>query len=138
MEANHESVKIVSRDEIRFSIVNEDEEYFSKEKKVFSEFINQIKSYLKDGYDVIADATHLNIKSRAKLLRALGDSIKNVELVAFVLRPPVETSLLQNSYREGTRAYVPPTVVHNMYCAFQMPIEEEGFDEIVIIKAGGN
>ena len=34
--------KIVSRDQVRFSIVREDEEYFSKEKKVFKTFIEEI------------------------------------------------------------------------------------------------
>ena len=36
-------VEVISRDEIRFSMVSEGEEYFSKEDEVFKEFINRIK-----------------------------------------------------------------------------------------------
>ena len=36
------SYKIVSRDAIRFSLVNENEEYFSKEKEVFRTYIAEI------------------------------------------------------------------------------------------------
>ena len=42
----------VSRDDIRFSLVKEDEEYFSKEEEVKKEYINKINKYLQDGYDV--------------------------------------------------------------------------------------
>ena len=37
------------------------------------EFVKDIRDNLKNGKDVIADATHLNWSSRRKLLKALGD-----------------------------------------------------------------
>ena len=37
----------VSRDEIRFNLIAENEEYFSKEDEVFTEFINAINLGLK-------------------------------------------------------------------------------------------
>ena len=61
-----ERLRVISRDEIRFSMVKEDEEYFSKEKEVYAEFISQIKEALKFEAEVFADATHLNETSRAK------------------------------------------------------------------------
>ena len=33
---------VISRDEIRFSMVKENEEYFSRENEVYAEFIRQI------------------------------------------------------------------------------------------------
>lgn len=63
---------VVSRDEIRFKMVREDEEYFSHEKEVYNEFINQITQELKFFQEVFVDATHLNEASRTKLLRSLG------------------------------------------------------------------
>ena len=60
----------VSRDDVRFSMVAEDEEYFSKEKQVFKEYTRRINNALENGYDVFADATHLNKASRNKLLTA--------------------------------------------------------------------
>ena len=50
----------ISRDNIRFSMVKEDEPYFSKEKEVYKEFIRLINEHLSRNRDVIADATHLN------------------------------------------------------------------------------
>lgn len=128
------TTKYVSRDDIRFSIVREDESYFSHEPEVFDEFINQIKSGLDNDFDVIADATHLTRRSRIYLLRKLGKSLKNTELVAFVVRRPLSVALTQNEYRLGTRSYVPETAVRDMYNSFEMPSEEEGFDNIIIFK----
>ena len=61
----------VSRDEIRFKLVKEDEDYFSKENEVFDTFIAKINEGLRQSLDVVADATHLNSKSRLKLLACL-------------------------------------------------------------------
>ena len=38
----------ISRDKVRFSMVSEDEEYFSKEKEVFNTFIKEIKKAIKN------------------------------------------------------------------------------------------
>ena len=63
---------VVSRDKIRFALVKEDEQYFSKENEVWEKFITQIKKDLEmwSVEEVYVDATHLNIASRSKLLRA--------------------------------------------------------------------
>lgn len=42
----YESSVRISRDEVRFSMVSEEEEYFSKEKAVFKEFIYRINECL--------------------------------------------------------------------------------------------
>ena len=62
----------VSRDEIRFSLVAEDEPYFSKEDEVLKTFISKVdEGIAKAKRYVVADATHLNAGSRAKLLKNL-------------------------------------------------------------------
>ena len=60
----------VSRDEIRFAIIKNEDNYFSKEKEVYKTFIEKIRKGLTDNKieRVFADATHLNEKSRKKLL----------------------------------------------------------------------
>ena len=65
------NAKYVSRDEIRFSMVSENEAYFGKEEEVFNKFIEEINTGLRDSLDVVADATHLNVYSRLKLLSNL-------------------------------------------------------------------
>ena len=64
--------KRVSRDAIRFSMINDNDEYFQKEKNVWKEYIHQIQEEINANNTVIADATHLNKKSRQKLLNTLN------------------------------------------------------------------
>ena len=103
-----EGVRYISRDEIRYSMVRANEAYFSKEKKVFQEFITQIKEALdtEDEYvsDVIADATHLNWSSRNKLLSALGilsGAYSHVDIIPIVMTTSYEESLRRNNTRNG-------------------------------------
>jgi len=129
----NESVLWVSRDKIRFSIVNENEDYFSQEKLVYSSFINSIKTGLETHDTVIADATHIAAGSRKKLFKALGDSIKEVEVIAMVVKVDYKTALARNAERRG-REYVPPCVLESMYESFTIPTLEEGFDQIWIYE----
>ena len=123
---------VVSRDEIRFSMVSENEEYFSKEKEVFREYIEQIRTEIKFNEEVFADATHLNEGSRAKVLWALGSDLINVEVNIIWVRVPLEVAITQNELRTGTRAYVPQSVIRRMYSQATMPTKEEGFEHIYI------
>ena len=123
---------VVSRDAIRFNMVREDEEYFSKEKEVFREYIEQIRIALKFNKEVFADATHLNENSRAKVLFALGKDLKDVEVNVIWVRVPLEVAITQNELRLGTRAYVPKSVIRRMYSQVTMPSKEEGFEHIYI------
>lgn len=120
----------ISRDEIRFNLVSENEEYFSKEDKVFSEFIYMINKNLSIGKDVIADATHLNPRSRTKLFSHLNINPTKTEIIAVVMRTPLEVCLDRNENRKGTRSYVPPQVIKNMYSSFKEPTMKE-LDTIV-------
>lgn len=121
---------IVSRDNVRFSMINKEDQYFAKEKEVFKTYINKINQYLSEGYNVIADATHLNAASRNKLL-------KNVhgynELIAIVANTPIENCLERNSKRSG-RKKVPDETIKSMANNFHEPTLEEGFDKIICIS----
>lgn len=130
-----ETVSLVSRDTIRFTYLKEGEDYFSQEKAVYAEFIREIKEGLEACDTVIADATHLTPGSRKKLFRALGDSIKEVEVIAMAIDTDYKTILKRNGERQG-RAYVPPCVIESMYESFMIPTLEEGFDQIWIYKNG--
>lgn len=131
-----QSSRVISRDEIRFSMVKEDEEYFSKEKAVYAEFIRQIKEALETNTEVFADATHLNETSRAKTLRSLGKSLKDVEVNVIWVRVPVEVAIQQNENRKGTRSYVPKSVIRRMHSQVTPPTKEEGFDHIYVFENG--
>lgn len=117
-------IKYVSRDDIRLSIIKEDEEYFSHEKEVFALFVDSIYHGLKNGWDTIADATHLNMFSRCKLMQALDRYIQDYEVVCVVFHTDVDTCIERNKNRTG-RANVPENVIRNMCRDFRMPTMDE-------------
>lgn len=126
---------IVSRDAIRFSLLKPSDEYFSKEKEVWTEFVNMINYYLgvqDDRYtNVYVDATHLNPNSRKKLLNAIDTSGVVVNCIA--METPLETCLERNSKRTGL-ACVPDDVIKNMRNYYVRPTKSEGFNEIIILN----
>lgn len=117
---------VISRDKIRFNLVSENEEYFSKETKVFWEFVAQIQSALDTPgtpKNVIADATHITKKSRDKLLNALV--LTNVEqVIVVVVMPSLREALRRNAQRKG-RKKVPEKVIRDMYFRFERPEYDE-------------
>lgn len=75
-ERNGKTVKLISRDEIRFRILDQydlnNENYFSKEDEVFDSFVKEINAAIEDFTDlIIIDATHINAASRNKILNKI-------------------------------------------------------------------
>lgn len=127
----------VSRDEVRFSIIKEEDDYFSKEKQVFQEFVNRICANLSDAWtqNVIADATHLNEISRDKLINAIRRKRPNLPLhiTMIYFDIPLEVCKFRNRKREG-RALVPDHVMDTMYRSLQFPQLREGLERIEIVR----
>ena len=123
---------IVSRDEIRYSYLKEGEEYFSHETEVWKDFINTIKDRFIVVDNVIADATHLNERSRAKVFNALGSILENVEVNAIYFKGSVQTAITRNERREGL-AYVPISAIRKMAASVTEPTFEEGFKKVYIV-----
>lgn len=115
------NIRSVSRDTIRFSLIENGDEYFSKEKEVFNIFIQQIKMFLNQDGDVIADATHISYLSRAKLFDALDIDREKTRVVAVDMRTPLDICLERNENRKGTRSYVPRDQVRRMYYSYKEP-----------------
>ena len=126
-----EGEKIISRDEIRFSMLKDGDEYFSKEKEVYNEFLRRINAEIAAGSDFYVDQTSLNIGARAKLLNKLNK--KPDKLIAIYINKPLNIILNQNAQRTG-RAFVPEDAVINMFNSIEKPIKKEGFDEIWEVK----
>lgn len=114
--------KRVSRDTIRFSMINDNDEYFQKEQDVWKEYIHQIQEEINANNTVIADATHLNKKSRQKLLNALD--LKDYVVFVLYFDVPLSTCLARNAKRTG-RENVPEDVITNMYSHMVKPTLEE-------------
>lgn len=130
MDAYH-----ISRDEIRFSMLKDGEEYFSHETEVYKEFIYEITQTLMHGYDVIADATHINKSSRAKLTKAIDQYYTNYQIVYVVFNTPLTLCQTLNAKRTG-RNFVPPVAIETMSNRFSAPTLEEDSRAIEIIKEG--
>jgi len=126
-----EGEKIISRDEIRFSMLKDEDEYFSKEKEVYNEFLRRINAEIAAGSDFYVDQTSLNTGARAKLLNKLNK--KPDKLIAIYINKPLNIILNQNAQRTG-RAFVPEDAVINMFNSIEKPTKKEGFDEIWEIK----
>ena len=127
----------ISRDNVRFSIVREDEEYFSHEEEVFDTFIAYINQTLENPkVDVIIiDATHISKGSRRKVIsRIRKQNIFELDCVWFDVS--LDTCLARNHLRTG-RERVPETAIENMYKSKTYPSKDEGFDMIFIIDENG-
>ncbi len=94
---------VISRDEIRFSLLDNTDEYFAKEKRVFEEYCSQIQEYIDKGYQVIADATQITAASRSKLLNNLEIN-KGVLVYCVNVDMPLEICIELDKQREGRRS----------------------------------
>ena len=52
--------KVISRDVIRYSLLQEGDEYFSKENEVYRIFVDEIRKSIDENENTYVDATNLN------------------------------------------------------------------------------
>ena len=110
--------RYISRDEIRFNYLADDEEYFAHESEIFEIFIYKLKEAINgEGiYNIIADATHLNWPSRKKLLINLKHEVNfdTLNIVPTVVKAPKDLCIKRNQMRSG-RAQVPDHIIESMW-----------------------
>ena len=134
----HNEVWYVSRDDIRLDLLSDGEDYFSHEKEVFKTFAGVLYALLSSGEDAIADATHLNMFSRCKLIQAIDmRGYKEYEIVYVVFNTDAETCIERNKAREGRRN-VPENVIRNMCRDFRVPTKDEDERVIDIIEVNND
>ena len=125
-----------SRDKVRFSIITDQDAYFSKEDEVFNKWVGEIQAALNNPEgpdDVYADATHVNEVSRNKILNRLNVTNVNLKAVNFII--PLEVCQSRNLERSG-RSVVPAAVIEDMYRTFIPATAEEKngrFKEIITV-----
>ena len=123
LAARNLTVEHISRDELRFSMISDESEYFSKEKEVFSKFVEKMNNSLNKNDCTIIDATHISKASRAKILRRV-ENPNNVRLLVLYLTTPLDVCMQQNDLRTG-REQVPHEVIEKMAKQFEDPTEKE-------------
>lgn len=139
LEADGVTCAHISRDVVRFSMLEDNDEYFDKESEVFNEFVRQVNESITLGIEnVFIDATHINPTSRRKILSKIVHD-KDTRLIVDVFDVPLYEAADRNSKREG-REKVPYNALKNMYNNFSYPAMEEfarmnfyNFSEIKIV-----
>lgn len=120
----------ISRDIIRFSLLQDEDNYFSCEDQVFDTFIEHVNAVLESDKieKVYIDATHLNKKSRQKVLSRIDHTnIEEMNCVCFNI--PTAVCVERNNLRTG-RAHVPENAIYNMARAYFYPGRNENFDHV--------
>lgn len=117
---------VISRDAIRFSLLGENDAYFSKEKLVEQTMYDWVNGSLSDGRDVVLDQTSTSLYARRKILK----NITGYDKIGIIwVKTPFEEALKRNDGRKG-RAYVPYSSMLSMRDNFIEPSLDEGFDFI--------
>ena len=99
----------------------------SKNKDVFVILHKRIKEDLKEGKNVVYDATNLSRNRRMVFIRELKNIPCKKECV--LIATPYEMCMAQNCQRERK---VPLEVIFNMLKSFQIPSIYEGYDSVKI------
>lgn len=123
----HPEVQYISRDAIRFKLLETNDDYFAKEKKVFNIFSTQITALLRSGQSVIADATHISVPSRAKLVNSIvnrGLTLEDFSIEFIFINTSLDRCMKNNELRAG-REYVPKSVLRRMWHQFEPPTVNE-------------
>ena len=127
----------ISRDNVRFAIIKDDEDYFAHEDEVFDTFINYINQTLENPNidQIFIDATHLSRRSRRKTISRIR--MANVEeLNCICFTTPKAVCHARNNLREG-RSKVPASAIENMFNAYSLPTKDEGFTHIYNVNENG-
>ena len=118
----------ISSDEIRASY-----DWQISNHDVFTKMYQMTLAALKEGCNVIYDATNLLMKHRKALIYNIKHS-KLSDIVMFsceIFLQPINELLERNAARIG-KARVPDEVIYRMYKQFQFPQYFEGWDQIHI------
>ena len=110
-------------------MLTDKDEYFSKEKEVYKEFIKQIDEALKQNKDVYVDQTSLTLGSRIKLLKSIHE-IPN-KITVLYIKCSLEHAIERNNKRKG-RAKTPEDVIKNMYEGLEEVTQNENVNYIII------
>lgn len=123
-----DKIIILSSDALRREILGSEE---SQENNglIFSEMKKRSLEAILEGKNVIYDATNTTIKNRKSILEELNKSNIKCYKIAYIMNTPFKICLDQNEQRERV---VPSEVLFKFRNSFQLPLKQEGFDNIII------
>lgn len=106
------------------------------ESEVFPAVYKLCAEKLKEGNNVILDATHITPKVRKRTFDALDQYEVEYKKIAFYLDTPVEECIKRVDIRNKNpeELFIPLEVIESYGKNLIAPTKEEGFSEIYIIK----
>lgn len=124
------NAKVISSDKVRQTIIGIDE------KDVFPTVYRLCVEELKEGRNVILDATHITPKVRKRSFDALDEYGIDYTKVAVYIDTSVEECARRVEIRnqDPKELFLPVDVVYSYGKNIIPPSKEEGFNEIFIIK----
>ena len=125
---NYKDYKIYSSDELREKLFNDVNDQVHNDE-LFRYIHKNIIKDLKDGNDVVYDATNIYSRNRRNFLSKLSDI--NCNKICIVFNVDINKCKLRNSTRERK---VPEEVIDKMYNKIETPSIDEGFDEIYYVN----
>ena len=125
------SCVLLSSDDLRKEYYG-DESVQDNPAFIFEQMRIRTPNALKEGKDVIYDATNLSAKRRKNLLKQLP---KNIIKVCHCMLTPLETCV-QNDSKRGR--HVSEHIIMKQLTQFQVPWYDEGWDDIITVKLFGN
>lgn len=131
--AERDGAIILSSDAIRAELYG-DESVQGDPAKVFRIMKERAVRALKEGRDVVYDATNINAKKRTTLLKELRNQVSNLQAECVMVLCPYGICLMRNRERDRV---VPEEAIERMLHNFQVPYVNEGWDAIFMENTGG-
>ena len=124
------NAKVISSDKVRQTFTGIDE------KDVFPTVYKLCIEELKNGKNVILDATHITPKVRKRSFDALDEYNVAYEKVAIYIQTSIEECArrVEKRNQDPSELFLPVEVVYSYGKNIIAPSKEEGFNEIFIIK----
>ncbi|WP_238134212.1 ATP-binding protein [Calderihabitans maritimus] len=129
IEKNAKTDAVISTDEIRWKEFGIQYD-LRLEPEVWQIAFSKLRGYLKQGRDIIFDATNIT-RQRRRLIKKIADQFKARTRVV-VMNTSLEECLYRNERR--TQDKVPAEIIKIMAYQFEWPEETEGFDEIQVVQ----
>ena len=127
-------IAYLSRDNIRFSLLKKEDDYFAYEDTVVDLFYKNIDNETRNPENdfVIIDATHVNPNSRKLPLKYIS---KECKIIVIYFTASVDECIRRNEKRKG-REKVPKQVIQRMHRSFMFftPKEKELFKNTKFLK----
>lgn len=123
--------KWISRDEIRFSLLQPGEDYFAHEDEVLEKFWDDIAASVQEHEYTIIDATHLSRKARMQLFMGVGNSLAANQVTFVWVNCSTSECLRRNAKRKGMRR-VPDATIYNFSRITSFP-DESWIDDIICV-----